>query len=168
MTNNSLIGVYPGSFDPLTLGHLDIIKRSARLVDKLIIGIGSNYQKKSFFSDTEKEGLINRCIRESGLNKDILIEVKNFKGLLIDFAVENKASIIIRGLRALSDFDFEFGLASGNQILNSSIESVFLMTSINKQFISSRLAKEIFVLGGDVSKFVPPCVEEAMKSKISN
>lgn len=169
MKNKTLIGIYPGSFDPLTLGHLDIIRRSTRLVDKLIIAIGSNYEKKNtfFFSYKEREDLINECVKENLYenNTNISIEVKVFNGLLIDFAVEQKASIIIRGLRALSDFDFEFGLASGNQILNPNIESIFLMTSVNKQFISSRLSKEIFMLGGDVSKFLPLCVSQAMKAK---
>lgn len=162
--NKNIKAIYPGSFDPLTLGHLDIIKRTIKIVDKLVVAIGNNSKKEQnkFFNPKLNQQLISQCLQLELPNDYHKIEVKLFDGLLIKFAQQEQANIIVRGLRALSDFDFEFSLASGNQALNPDIESVFLMTSINKQFISSKLAKEIFALGGDISKFVPSYIQSEM------
>lgn len=156
---SKLLGVYPGSFDPLTIGHLDIIKRSASFVDKLIIGVGYNSTKKYLLSTDERIAVINNCLKDE-LPKDLSkkIEIKSYEGLLVDFVKKVDAKLIIRGLRALSDFEFEFNLAGGNQMLDSNIETIFLMTSINKQFVSSKLVKEIYKLNGDISQFVPKTV----------
>lgn len=155
---DGLVAIYPGSFDPLTVGHMDVIKRASNIATKLIIGIGNNGTKTSpYLNPQERLDCINACLIEEGL-KDRNIEVKIFEGLLVDFATQEGAKVIFRGLRAFSDFDFEFNLASSSQIMNPNIESVFLMTSVNKQFISSRLVREIFDLGGEIKDFVPPAV----------
>ncbi|MGV3278448.1 pantetheine-phosphate adenylyltransferase [Rickettsiales bacterium LUAb2] len=166
MLKSQVIGIYPGSFDPLTLGHLDIIKRATKFVDKLIVGIGNNSNKQYLFSADERADLVAKCIKQelSNIEQEKIV-VKNYSGLLMGFAEQEQAKIIIRGLRALSDFDFEFNLAGGNQVLNSDVETVFLMTSISKQFISSNLVKEIYKLGGDISKFVPKYVMQQMQLK---
>lgn len=160
---NTVVGIYPGSFDPLTVGHLDIIKRASKLVSKLIIAIGNNPTKSSFLTSEEKVSTIKAALVEHQLLDSI--EVHTFDGLLVDFAHSQKAKVIFRGLRAFSDFDFEFNLAASNQALNPGIESVFLMTSVTKQFISSRLVKEVFLLGGDISPFVPAAVLDLLNKK---
>ena len=149
----SKIGIYPGTFDPLTFGHIDIIKRSLKIVDKLIIGIAVNTNKEPLLSMREREAIISIDINNIfGVNKIIII--KNFKGLLTDFARVNNATCIIRGLRAVSDFEYEFQMTGMNYQLNPNIETIFLMSSDNNSFISSNFVKEVHKLGGDISKFV--------------
>ena len=147
------IGIYPGTFDPLTNGHLNIIQRSLKVVDKLIIGVADNSNKKPLLSIKEREEIILNDV--SSLKLDTKkIEIHSVKGLLIDFAKNHNANCIIKGLRAVSDFEYELQMTGMNFQLNPDIETVFLMSSDNHSFISSNLVKEVHKLGGDVSKFV--------------
>jgi pantetheine-phosphate adenylyltransferase len=155
------VGLYPGSFDPITNGHVDIIKRSLRVVDKLVIGIAVNVGKTGLFSLKERENLVTSDIKKLGLEE--VVEVKSFEGLLVNYAKEIDAKLIIRGLRAVTDFEYEFQMTGMNSRLDSNIETVFLMASENQQFISSRLVKEIFMFGGDISSFVSSNVLNEMK-----
>ena len=155
------VGLYPGSFDPITNGHIDIIKRSLRVVDKLVIGIAVNVGKTGLFSLEERENLVTSDIKKLGLEE--VVEVKSFEGLLVNYAKEIDAKLIIRGLRAVTDFEYEFQMTGMNSRLDSNIETVFLMASENQQFISSRLVKEIFMFGGDISSFVSSNVLKEMK-----
>ena len=147
------IGIYPGSFDPLTYGHLDIIRRSLKIVDNLIIGIADNDNKKPLLSLDERKEIIQNDLKDL-ISDNENVFIKNVKGLLTDFAKSNKATCIIRGLRAVSDFESEFQMTGMNYQLNPQIETIFLMTSDQKSFISSNLVKEVHKLGGDVSGFV--------------
>ncbi|MAH89300.1 MAG: pantetheine-phosphate adenylyltransferase [Pelagibacterales bacterium] len=160
------IGLYPGSFDPITNGHLDIICRASKIVDTLIIGVAINENKKHLFDMNERTKLINEQLL---INKSKLSNTKvlTFNELLMSFAEKLKASIIIRGLRAVSDFDYEFQMTGMNARLNSDIETVFLMASEKHQFISSRFVKEICLLKGDVKSFVPPEVHNKLKEKLN-
>ena len=155
------VGLYPGSFDPITNGHIDIIKRSLRVVDKLVIEIAVNVGKTGLFSLKERENLVTSDIKKLGLEE--VVEVKSFEGLLVNYAKEIDAKLIIRGLRAVTDFEYEFQMTGMNSRLDSNIETVFLMASENQQFISSRLVKEIFMFGGDISSFVSSNVLKEMK-----
>ena len=148
------IGVYPGTFDPLTLGHLDIIKRGARIVDQLVIGVTNNPSKSPMFSIDERLEMVRREV--AGI--DAPIGVVEFDSLLMDFAEREGASVIIRGLRAVADFEYEYQMAGMNQQLNDRIETVFLMADVCLQPIASRLVKEIARYGGAIDKFVPPAV----------
>ncbi|MEC6997684.1 MAG: pantetheine-phosphate adenylyltransferase [Pseudomonadota bacterium] len=148
------IGLYPGSFDPVTNGHLDIIFRAHRLVDQLVIGVATNQKKNNLFSMTKRKELILNEIKKSKYNlKSFKVVV--FDGLLMNFAKSINANVIVRGLRAVSDFDYEFQMTGMNARLNSSIETIFLMASEKHQFISSRFVKEIFFLNGEVKSFIP-------------
>ena len=147
-------GVYPGTFDPITLGHMDIIRRGAHLVDRLVIGVTTNPSKSPMFSVEERMEMVRREIADLGRN----INVVSFDSLLMDFAEREGASIIIRGLRAAGDFEYEFQMAGMNQQLNSKIETVFLMAAVSLQPIASRLVKEIARYGGSIDKFVTPAV----------
>ena len=160
------IALYPGSFDPLTNGHIDIMRRSLSLCDSLIVGIAVNKQKKPFFSLEERIKLIKVAIKENTYftrENKLNIFVKSFDSLLIDFAKQNKVSMIVRGLRAVSDFDYEFQMAGMNSRLSSDIETVFLMASETNQFIASRFVKEVASLKGDISSFVPKNILNAIK-----
>jgi pantetheine-phosphate adenylyltransferase len=148
------IGVYPGTFDPVTLGHLDIIRRGAHLVDRLVIGVTTNPSKEPMFTVAERLDMVRRETADIRGN----IDVVEFDTLLMDFAENQNASMIIRGLRAVSDFEYEFQMAGMNQQLNNSIETVFLMADISLQPIASRLVKEIARYGGSIHKFVTPAV----------
>ena len=148
------IAVYPGTFDPLTLGHLDIIRRGAHLCDKLVIGVTTNPSKTPMFSVEERLAMVQREVA------DIpgAIEVTEFDSLLMDFAEQEGATAILRGLRAVADFEYEFQMAGMNQQLNANIETVFLMADVSLQPIASKLVKEIARYGGSIDKFVTPSV----------
>ena len=149
----SKIGIYPGTFDPLTFGHLDIIKRSLKIVDKLIIVVANNITKKSLLStDDRKKLILSDTATYLEKNADISVEV--ISGLLTDFAKKNNVNFIIRGLRAVSDFEYEFQMTGMNYQLNPRLETIFLMSSEKYSFISSNFIKEVHKLGGDVSRFV--------------
>ena len=147
-------GVYPGTFDPITLGHMDIIRRGAHLVDRLVIGVTTNPSKSPMFTLDERMAMVRR--ETEALAGDIRIVA--FDSLLMDFAEREGASMIIRGLRAVADFEYEYQMAGMNQQLNASIETVFLMADVSLQPIASRLVKEIARYGGSIDKFVPPAV----------
>ena len=153
--------IYPGSFDPITNGHIDVIKRASRIFDQVIIAVSQNINKKSFLSENEKIEAINLSIGD--LNN---VKVLAFNSLLVDFAKANNAKIIIRGLRAVSDFEYEFQLAGMNKHLNKNIETFFITPTEKFSNISSSLVREILQLGGDISSFVPKEVEKILKNKI--
>lgn len=155
------IGIYPGTFDPITNGHVDIIKRALHVVDDLIVAVADDIPKKPLFNLKEREKMIQEVVNDLG--KKDRVKVISFKGLLVDFAKKNKARILIRGLRAVSDFEYEFQLASMNNKLMPGIETIFLPASENVQFIASSFVKEIARLGGDVSSFVPTHVAKKLK-----
>jgi pantetheine-phosphate adenylyltransferase len=154
------VGVYPGTFDPVTNGHLDIIGRAARLVDHLVVGVAVNTGKSPMFALEERVELVRAEMAPLAGRTGTEIAVVGFDGLLIEFARQHGAAMIVRGLRAVSDFDYEFQMAGMNYRLDSGVETVFLMASERHQFISSRFVKEIARLGGDISSFVPPLVLE--------
>ena len=156
------IGVYPGTFDPITLGHMDIIRRGAKLVDRLIVGVTTNASKSPMFSDDERIAMVQREVATIGAE----IEVVGFDSLLMDFAEAQGASVIVRGLRAVADFEYEYQMAGMNQQLNDRIETVFLMADVSLQPIASRLVKEIGIYGGKISKFVTPAVEADVLARI--
>jgi pantetheine-phosphate adenylyltransferase len=153
MTQLHRVGVYPGTFDPITLGHLDIIRRGAHLVDKLVIGVTTNPAKSPMFSVAERLAMVRREVADMPH-----VAVVEFDMLLMDFAESQGASLILRGLRAVADFEYEYQMAGMNQQLNDSIETVFLMADVSLQPIASKLVKEIARYGGDIAKFVPPGV----------
>ena len=157
------IGVYPGTFDPITLGHMDIIRRGATLVDRLIIGVTTNIAKSPMFSDDERMEMVRREVATIG---DRDIEVVGFNSLLMDFAEAQGASIVIRGIRGVTDFEYEYQLTGMNRALNPRIETVFLMADVALQPIASRLVKEIAVFGGDISKFVTPSIRDEVIARI--
>jgi pantetheine-phosphate adenylyltransferase len=150
------VGLYPGTFDPVTNGHVDVIARAARLLDKLVIGVSISSGKGPLFTLEERVELVTAEIAEIAARNGTVIEVRPFQGLLIDFARQVGAVMIVRGLRAVSDFDYEFQMAGMNYRMAPDIETVFLMASETHQFIASRLVKEVAALGGDISSFVPP------------
>ena len=148
------VAVYPGTFDPMTLGHLDIIRRGAHLVDKLVIGVTTNPSKEPMFSVAERLAMVKREVADVSGN----IDVVEFDSLLMDFAEQQGATAILRGLRAVADFEYEFQMAGMNQQLNDEIETVFLMADVSLQPIASRLVKEIARYGGSIDNFVTPAV----------
>ena len=161
------IGVYPGTFDPVTNGHIDIILRAAKVVDKLIVGVARHTGKSTLFTVDER---LEMVAQETAALGDIAanIEVRDFDSLLMKFAENMEASVIIRGLRAVSDFEFEFQMAGMNAKLNNTIETVFLMASDRHQFIASRFVKEIGRLDGDVGHFVPSRVKDRLERRFSD
>ncbi|ETA52145.1 pantetheine-phosphate adenylyltransferase [Ponticoccus alexandrii] len=159
------IGLYPGTFDPITLGHLDIIRRGASLVDRLVIGAAINRDKGPLFSLEERVAMIERETRVIAEETGTEILVHPFENLLIDCARDVGATIIIRGLRAVADFEYEYQMVGMNRALDDSVETVFLMAEARHQAIASKLVKEISRLGGDVSKFVSPAVRDALAAK---
>jgi pantetheine-phosphate adenylyltransferase len=158
------IGVYPGTFDPITLGHADIIRRGAKLVDRLIIGVTTNPSKNPLFTPEERMAMVEREAAALGIGN---VTVVGFNALLMKFAQKQGASVIIRGLRAVADFEYEYQMAGMNQQLNSSIETVFLMADVGLQPIASKLVKEIALFGGDIAKFVSPAVREDVVARIA-
>ncbi len=155
--------VYPGTFDPMTMGHVDLVKRASKLFDSVIIAIASSDSKKPMFSLEERIEIGNKIFAD-----DPKVEVVGFSGLLVNFAKENDANILIRGLRVVADFEYEFQLANMNRAMSPDIESVFLTPKEEYSYISSSLVKEIATMGGDVKRFVDPVTLEALNQKIKN
>jgi len=157
--------IYAGSFDPITLGHLDLILRARRIFPRLTVAVAENMEKTPFFTLARRLELIKDCLLDDG-GPDI--EVESFSGLLIDYAARKNAQVLVRGLRAVSDFEYEFQMTLTNRKLSPNLETIFLMPSEAYSYISSRMVKEIFLLGGDVSLFVPPQVMKAFKGNHVN
>ncbi len=155
--------MYPGTFDPVTYGHLDLIKRGSKIFDELIVTVGHNPSKKPIFTIKERMDMILKYTREIPR-----IKVDCFDGMLIDYAQKMQINVIMRGIRTLSDFEYEFQMALTNRVLKSDIETVFIMTSQEYSFLNSSLIKEAVRLGGNVSKFVPPEVEELLRQKFTH
>ena len=153
--------IYPGSFDPLTNGHLDVIQRAVKLFDRVIVAVAKNEDKRPLFTLDERFALVEKAVKHLPN-----AEADSFDGLLIKYVVDRKAQAIVRGLRAVSDFEFEFQLALMNRKLNENIETIFMMPKDTYTFLSSRIVKEIAKLGGDVSSFVPPHVKTALIKKL--
>jgi len=157
------IGLYPGTFDPVTLGHADIFRRGAKLVDRLVIGVTTNPSKDPMFSPEERIEMVEAEVARLGLRN---VEVTGFDALLMKFAEKVGASVIIRGLRAVADFEYEYQMAGMNQQLNQRIETVFLMADVSLQPIASKLVKEIALFGGEVAPFVSPAVREQIAARV--
>lgn len=157
-----LRAIYPGSFDPVTYGHIDIIKRSGRLVDELIIGVLNNNAKSPLFSVEERVKMLNEVTRDMPK-----VKVVPFEGLLVEFAREMDAGMVVRGLRAITDFEYELQMAQTNHKLASNLETVFLTTSLEYSYLSSTTVKEVAAFGGDISQFVPENVREQIQEKIN-
>lgn len=161
------VGVYPGTFDPITLGHMDIIRRGSKLVDRLVIGVTTNPSKSPLFSDDERLAMVKREISAHPGIDDRKITIVGFNDLLMRFAEQQKAQMIIRGLRAVADFEYEYQMAGMNQQLNSEIETVFLMADVSLQPIASKLVKEIARFNGDISRFVTAAVRQDVLEKMT-
>jgi pantetheine-phosphate adenylyltransferase len=161
-------GLYPGTFDPVTRGHTDIIKRASKLVDRLVIGVAINRDKKPLFELDQRVALIEGECAPIAAATGMVVEVRPFENLLVQFAREVGAGLIIRGLRAVADFEYEFQMVGMNRALDSDIEMAFLMAGAQHQAIASKLVKEIARMGGDVSKFVSPAVEQALKTRFGS
>ncbi len=153
--------ICPGSFDPVTYGHVDIIKRAAGMFDKVIVAVLVNVQKQPWFTIEERTDLLKKAT--AGIEN---VEIVGFDGLLVDFAAANHAGVIVKGLRAISDFEYEFQMALTNHKLNQDIETVFLTTSAENMYLSSSIVKQVGLLGGDISPFVPECVHDEILSRI--
>ena len=167
MTPNTVVGLYPGTFDPITNGHVDIIKRALKIVDHLVIGVAGNAAKGPLFSVEERVAMAQAEIAPLAAATGTPIEVKPFDTLLMHFAEELKAHVIIRGLRAVSDFEYEFQMTGMNAALNPDIETVFLMADPRHQAVASRLVKEIAKYGGSIEKFVPPAVAKRLVERLA-
>ena len=153
--------VYPGSFDPLTNGHLDIIRRGTRLFDRFLVAVLENEGKSPLFSVAERKELITRCT--AGIPS---VEVHSFSGMLVDFMRSNKASVVVRGIRAVSDYEYELQMALMNRELSANVETIFMLPAVEYTYVSSRLVKEVFRLGGDVARLVPPPVLDSLKRRL--
>jgi len=160
---NRHIAIYPGSFDPFTNGHMDIIRRGLEIFDTVIIAVASNSEKNSLFRIHERVLMIEQLTQD---NPRLLVE--SFEGLLVDYVVSKEARVILRGLRAVSDFEFEFQLAQMNHTVCKQVETLFMMTSPECAYLSSSVVKEVGRLGGDISKFVPPLVEDELLKKFGH
>lgn len=159
------IGIYPGTFDPITRGHLDVIKRASKLVDTLIVAVAENPHKKTLFTHDERLNLVKADIATLDQDDNCMIEVQQFDQLLVHYAREVKASCVFRGLRAISDFDYEFQMTGMNARIAPDIETVFLMAADKWQFVSSSFIKEIHMLEGEIDDFVTPATLQALNSK---
>lgn len=157
---HSRIAIYPGSFDPVTYGHLDIIKRGLKIFNHVVVAVARNSQKNSLFSIDERIELIQTVLKD-----EPRVSVDTFTGLLIDYVASKKAHVVIRGLRAISDFEYEFQIAQMNSTIDHDIETMFMMTSVQYGYLSSSIVKEVCSLGGTVDSFVPPEVKSAMQQK---
>ena len=154
--------IYPGSFDPVTLGHYDIIERSSQIFDRLIVGVLNNSAKSPLFSVEERVKMLEEVTKELPN-----VEIKSFDGLLIDFARENQAQVIVRGLRAVTDFEYELQMAQMNRVIAPEIDTLFLTTNLKYAYLSSSIAKEVAMYGGDISAFLDPAVEREVQKKCS-
>ncbi len=154
------IGIYPGSFDPVTLGHLDIIERASRMVDRLVIGVLVNGAKSPMFTTEERVELIKKVTKDM---PNVVVEAND--GLLVDFAESRGANVIIRGLRAVTDFEYELQIAQTNHKLNPNVDTAFLTTSVEYSYVSSSIVREIASYGGDISQFVPECIVDEIYKK---
>lgn len=157
------IGVYPGTFDPITLGHMDIIRRGAKLVDQLVVGVATNPSKSPMFTLDERVAIVKREVESVPGD----IHVVPFHSLLMDFATSQNAQVIVRGLRAVADFEYEFQMAGMNQQINNRVDTVFLMADVALQPIASKLVKEIALFGGEIGKFVTPAVRDEVVARVA-
>jgi pantetheine-phosphate adenylyltransferase len=157
------VAIYPGSFDPITNGHVDILRRALRLFDKVIVGLAENVRKQPLFAQKERAQMIRDSIGD-----DPRVEIDAFEGLLVDYARKRGAAAIIRGLRAIADFEYEFQFAHMNRHLAPDVETVFLMTSDDSFYVSSSLVKEVATMGGDITRIVPPGVVKALQKKLKH
>jgi pantetheine-phosphate adenylyltransferase len=158
--------IYPGSFDPVTNGHLDIIERGCKLFDEIIISILVNPEKQPFFTVEERQEMLTQVLQN--INQGgCLVRVDSFRGLLVNYAVAQQANVIVRGIRAISDYEYEFQMALMNRRLEPGIETVFMMPAETYSYVSSRLVKEVFHLGGAITGLVPPFIEKRMKEKMN-
>jgi pantetheine-phosphate adenylyltransferase len=158
-----LLAVYPGSFDPITNGHVDILRRSLGLFDRVIVALAQNVRKQPLFSLAERTEMVRQSV-----GPDPRVEIDAFDGLLVDYARRRKAKVVIRGLRAIADFEYEFQFAHMNRHLAPDVETLFLMTSDESFYVSSSLVKEVAAMGGDIARIAPPAVVEALKNKFKN
>lgn len=158
------LALYPGSFDPITFGHLDILQRATELFDKVIVTIAINSRKEAVFTGDEREALLNKCLEGKSWADNV--EVEQFEGLLVDFAKQKNAQTLVRGVRQISDFEYEFRMALTNRRLAPNVDTVFLMPNEQLTFISASLVKEVAAWGGDLSSFVPDHVAAALKGKM--
>jgi pantetheine-phosphate adenylyltransferase len=158
----SVIAIYPGSFDPITNGHLDLIRRGSRLFDRLIVSVLRNATKSPLFSVQERSDMLREVVKDYSN-----VEVDSFDGLLVDYAAKRKAQVVLRGIRAISDYEYELQTALMNRRLRPTLETVFLLSNEAHSFISSRLVKEVFGLGGSISGLVPPSVEARLQRRLS-
>ncbi len=163
MPTGKLVAIYPGTFDPITNGHVDILRRAAKLFDGVIVAVAANVRKAPLFSTDERAAMIRASI--AGIDR---VEVDSFTGLLVDYARRRGARVIVRGLRAIADFEYEFQFAHMNRHLAPDVETLFLMTSEESFYVSSSLVKEVAAVGGDTSRIVPPAVVVALKEKFKN
>jgi len=154
------IAVYPGSFDPITYGHLDIINRGLKVFDEIIVAVACNSQKNALFSFDERVAMIKEVVKEQER-----VTVDTFTGLLIDYVAHKKAHVVIRGLRAISDFEYEFQIAQMNSCISQNVETLFMMTSLQYGYLSSSIVKEVCSLNGNIDGFVPPEVKKALRGK---
>ncbi len=152
--------IYPGSFDPVTYGHIDIIERAAGIFDELIVAVLDNKAKTPLFSVNERVNILKEVLKD--INN---VKILSYEGLLVDFAIANDANVIVRGLRAVTDFEYELQMAQTNNVLNSGVDTMFLTTSLEYAYLSSSTVKEVASYGGDISKFVPPYVEKLTYEK---
>lgn len=162
--NSERIGIYPGTFDPVTLGHADILRRGSKLVDLLIIGVTTNPSKNPMFDADERVEMVRAEVARLGLTN---VEVKGFNALLMKFAEHEGASVVVRGLRAVADFEYEYQMAGMNQQLNANVETVFLMADVSLQPIASKLVKEIAIFGGDISPFVSTDIRALVEARVA-